>query len=698
MKRVLVVLFLLASLTLSWAAEESAPALSVGLFPALQLPFATASGGDNPYLPGGSAALRVQYDLAGQRGPALRAGLDYYVNPYLSGNSLSLIALSLEGGYLFGLGPLLTLAPFAGAGYNVGFKNADPAAWGHSLFLQAWLDLDLLLTPSLSIRLGAGYRFYAGLVHVAGVELGASWFATGREGRAARIESAKPIDVELLRGYKTAPPGKGLAIESATLGSVFPVFRTYYDDHPLGTVTIRNNEPDAIDDVAVVVFIKDLMDAPKTTPVGRIGAGTSVQAPLFALFNERILDITEATKAPMEVAVEYRLAGSPYRAAKVETLRLLDRNAMSWDDDRRAAAFVTAKDPAVMEYAKAVMSATRDAAPTGFNDKLVAAVALHEALALSGLTYVVDPKSSYTELSTGSATDYLQFPRQTLQYRAGDCDDLSILNAALLEAVGVDTAFLTVPGHIFLAFSLGLSADEARRTFASSGDLIMRDGRAWLPVEITSIASGFLRAWRQGADGWRKAEQQGGAGFHPVRDAWAVYGAVALPGAGTQVPAPDAVRMREAFSREIARIVDAELAPQIARIEEALRAGKNPQANRNLLGVLYARFGRLDQAVSEFQKALTPKDYAPALMNLGNVSFLRQQWKDARGYYERAARLDPGNPRALVAIARAAYELAESDPAIATQFAYLEGGGGEGTRAGVVDARETVLWEEVENR
>jgi tetratricopeptide (TPR) repeat protein len=169
--------------------------------------------------------------------------------------------------------------------------------------------------------------------------------------------------------------------------------------------------------------------------------------------------------------------------------------------------------------------------------------------------------------------------------------------------------------------------------------------------------------------------------------------------------------MREAFSREIARIVDAELAPQIARIEEALRAGKNPQANRNLLGVLYARFGRLDQAVSEFQKALTPKDYAPALMNLGNVSFLRQQWKDARGYYERAARLDPGNPRALVAIARAAYELADfkaasanydlakkSDPALATQFAYLEGGGGEGTRAGAGDAREMVLWEDMENR
>ena len=33
--------------------------------------------------------------------------------------------------------------------------------------------------------------------------------------------------------------------------------------------------------------------------------------------------------------------------------------------------------------------------------------------------------------------------KQTLEYRAGDCDDLSILYSALLESVGVETAFIT---------------------------------------------------------------------------------------------------------------------------------------------------------------------------------------------------------------------------------------------------------------
>jgi transglutaminase-like putative cysteine protease len=35
-------------------------------------------------------------------------------------------------------------------------------------------------------------------------------------------------------------------------------------------------------------------------------------------------------------------------------------------------------------------------------------------------------------------------------YRAGDCDDLSILYCSLLEAIGIRTAFVTIPGHIFM--------------------------------------------------------------------------------------------------------------------------------------------------------------------------------------------------------------------------------------------------------
>lgn len=62
---------------------------------------------------------------------------------------------------------------------------------------------------------------------------------------------------------------------------------------------------------------------------------------------------------------------------------------------------------------------------------------------------MVDPQSSYvTAIQARDAVDCLKFPRQTLEYRGGDCDDLSILYCALLESVGIETAFIATPGHI----------------------------------------------------------------------------------------------------------------------------------------------------------------------------------------------------------------------------------------------------------
>ncbi|MBT3271522.1 MAG: transglutaminase domain-containing protein, partial [Spirochaetales bacterium] len=99
----------------------------------------------------------------------------------------------------------------------------------------------------------------------------------------------------------------------------------------------------------------------------------------------------------------------------------------------------------------------RDYANPALNSNLLLALAIHEAITLYAIRYVIDPSSSYKQPSgKNAAFDYLQFPRQTLEYKAGDCDDLSILYTALLQAIGIETAFITIPGHIYMAFSLGV--------------------------------------------------------------------------------------------------------------------------------------------------------------------------------------------------------------------------------------------------
>ncbi|UCD20544.1 MAG: transglutaminase domain-containing protein [archaeon] len=48
------------------------------------------------------------------------------------------------------------------------------------------------------------------------------------------------------------------------------------------------------------------------------------------------------------------------------------------------------------------------------------------------------------------AREYLASPAETLYGESGDCDDYSILLANLLQAVGIQTRYVFVPGHVFV--------------------------------------------------------------------------------------------------------------------------------------------------------------------------------------------------------------------------------------------------------
>ena len=85
-----------------------------------------------------------------------------------------------------------------------------------------------------------------------------------------------------------------------------------------------------------------------------------------------------------------------------------------------------------------------------------------------------------------AAVDYLQYPRDTLARKSGDCDDLSILYCSLLQALDIDTAFVTTPGHIFAAVALGVAPEDAKRLFAYLG---------MQPAQIESMFVMPFSAW-----------------------------------------------------------------------------------------------------------------------------------------------------------------------------------------------------------
>jgi tetratricopeptide (TPR) repeat protein len=502
--------------------------------------------------------------------------------------------------------------------------------------------------------------------------------------------------------------GGSVGIPTLELRPAFPVFYKHYDDHPIGTLQIQSNLKVPASDMQAQVYIKEYMDAPKTVAVpGTLEPGQIKTVDLYALFTDKVLAITEGTKVAAEVSVTYKVEGQTYENKRVDTLTLWGRNAMTWDDNRKAAAYVTAKDPAVLNFARSITSYIRSKEDRSICDNLQAAIALHEAIDLYGMNYTPNPKTPYAEVSKQKdAIDFLQFPRETFQYRAGDCSDLSILYGALFQAVGIDAAFITIPGHIFVAVDTCLTPAQAPKELIPEGQFIAYKGHAWVPLEITSIHDGFCKAWQLGAREWNENTEAGLAGFYPISEAWTAYQPVGLPEADITIAVPQSDKIFAAYLAEVQKYLDADLEPQVARLQEQIQ-GSGSFSAMNSLGVLYAKFGQSDKAEEVFKQILDNKPYLPALLNLGHLYFRKSDLKNALSYYQQASDLDPGNPHALLALARVNQELQnypnakasyvklkEISPDLASQYAYLGEGKGSGTRAAEVPSeRKVVLWE-----
>jgi tetratricopeptide (TPR) repeat protein len=639
--------------------------------------------------------------------------------PVQAATSMSLLSGGITTGVRFDVLENVALKVTAAGGYFFGSLNNGSGS-GSNPFASIGVDVGWQFMPSLSAGLGAAYRNFFGLYNDMAVSVGISYIfpSGGSSGQPAVQQKPLPEKPQPLKETTKAPPqqtvpverDKGVAIYNLSFNKVFPIFHAFYDSNPIGKLTLRNTDSSTATDITLSLYIKAYMDAPKTcVTIPALKPGEQRDIDLLALFRNDILEITQTTKVAGEIALSYTRNGKPTTASKVETVTVYDRNAMSWDDNQKAAAFVTPKEPVVMFYSNNINAVIKDKMNRVLDRNLQTAIAFHDALRLNGISYVSPPLTSYAVVSQDKqAVDSLKFPRETMSYRSGDCSDLSILYCSLLESVQIETAFITVPGHIFMAFALAATEDEARKTFTRTDELIFQQGKVWVPVEVTERTGTFLTAWAEGAKEWRENVVKKQADFYPVRTAWKTYEAVFFPGTGAQPPLPDSTKMLKDFQGDLASLIDREISNREAELRSTIT--RNPGSTRavNALGLLYARYGINDKAEAQFSKVLDKTDYVPALINMGNLFFLRQNYERALLFYTRAYKQAPKDPTVLLCMARANHELQNYgevkkefstlrtiNPDLASQFSYLDLQGDEATRAAEVShARDIVLWQE----
>jgi tetratricopeptide (TPR) repeat protein len=175
-----------------------------------------------------------------------------------------------------------------------------------------------------------------------------------------------------------------------------------------------------------------------------------------------------------------------------------------------------------------------------------------------------------------------------------------------------------------------------------------------------------------------------------------------------EITMPDPQRLVGAFDREFKTFITREIYPRVGKLQAEIANSSKNLGAINRLGVLYAQYGLDDQAEAEFRKILLREENAPALINLGNLMFLKGRMEEALKLYGRADAASPDNPTVLLCLARANHEienygsvktaydrLKKLNPDLAARFAYLDLRGEEATRAAdITQVRNVVIWEE----
>ncbi|HUX21575.1 MAG TPA: tetratricopeptide repeat protein, partial [Spirochaetia bacterium] len=451
--------------------------------------------------------------------------------------------------------------------------------------------------------------------------------------------------------------------------------------HSLGSVTLQNTGSSTITDLSLRLFIPGLMQTPSEAQNPRaLGVGQSISVDLPALLDSGVLDRGEAGSVSAELTVEYVSGGKPYKEVVARPIGVLNRNAIRWDDDRKVASFMITTDPALLRFSGQIMGMVEDTPTNLLTQGFLSAIRLFSGMQAAGIHYVVDPQSSYESLSRDSAAiDFVRFPIETLDAKSGDCDDLSVLYNTLLESVGVSTAFITTPGHIFTAFDSGIPAELAGRVAAKPEEVIVRDGSVWIPVETTALDQGFVKAWQIGAVEWREAAGRKTGKFFTTKDAWQLYPPAGFSAAqGAAIPSQE--RVLSQYKEELSAYRNHSLVPR----ETALLAdiSESPSsAGENQLGILYAQFGLFSKALEQFDHASSGTPYLPALINAANILSIQKQYDAARSYLKRAGEINPDNAHVLVRLAysylqsgkeseaRSTFErMSKIDPALAERF------------------------------
>ncbi|HEY3488310.1 MAG TPA: tetratricopeptide repeat protein, partial [Gammaproteobacteria bacterium] len=446
-----------------------------------------------------------------------------------------------------------------------------------------------------------------------------------------------------------------IVLENLRLTPVFSAAYKQYSDKPVGSIDVKNVSGSDYGNLTVSFQIKGYMDFPTQQTINNLSKNSNQTISLKAAFNNKILEIDEDTGVQVEVKLSYIREGQNDSISVTNPMTIYGKNAIAWDNPNMVGSFVTPKDDTLRDFVRQLINEYKpEAGP--LNTNLVSAMTLFDGLSAYGIRYVIDPTNPFSSLKANQA-DYVQFGRETLRLKSGDCDDLSVLLSAGLENLGIETAFVDVPGHIFLMFNTNLEPKNSDLVSSQDDLVVIYNNSVWVPIEATLIATSFAEAWAEGARKYHVNQKQEKLKVIPLRQAWQDFQPVTLTPSSYDLKLPDPDRVRELVDREQKILLEKSL----ERVVESYRAiAANDPDNTSAhmqIAIIYAKYGLYESANAELDKILEKnQNNSAAYNNRGNIYFAKGDLERAQEAYIQAERLDPSDGGIKLNLALSAYQ------------------------------------------
>jgi len=304
------------------------------------------------------------------------------------------------------------------------------------------------------------------------------------------------VVLSLALNISSKPEKQVELIDVEIVRDIYPTFYDKYIDQPFafGRVVNISDKP-----VSVIpsVKIEGITDDKIQSPPQMLAPGDTAKVPFYLIIPDNyVID-----KATLSYADFYVTASSNEPDAQLQKAALIN-SINSWDGNVANLRYFIMRDQDFsMNYAKSVLSdnkSTLDTIPFAISAFIKSKILFNDFV--KRLVYTSDPRAT---------AENVQFPKQTIELKGGDCDDLSVAYSSLLESVGIQTALVDYKEdgeirHVNVLLNTKLSPTQAKFITTNDSKFFIRkneqgNDEIWIPIETTSLTD-FDKAWNVGVE------------------------------------------------------------------------------------------------------------------------------------------------------------------------------------------------------